>query len=111
MTENHPKRILFVAAICKDRPGQEAVDAREEFMSAHAEYVISIMDKILVAGPIFADDGETVIGSNLIYKTDDKDEARKLLEGDPYFNAPIWDSIEYHTFRGAIGDAVGGLAF
>lgn len=111
MSDNDPKRVLFVAAICKDRPGQEAIDARDEFMAAHAEYVISIMDKILVAGPIFEDDGETVIGSNLIYKTESKEEARRLLEGDPYFKAPIWKSIEFHTFRGAIGEAVGGLAF
>lgn len=111
MSDADPNRTLFVMAVCKDRPGQEAIDAREEFMQGHLEHVESILDHILVAGPIFADDQKTLIGSNLIYKTDDKEQARKWLESDPYFKAPIWESVEFHLFRGALGEAVGGITY
>lgn len=78
---------------------------------AHSEYVVSIIDKIIVACPIFANDNKTIVGSILIYKTEVKSEAEKLLKGDPYYSADIWDKISTNTFRGAIGDVVGGKAF
>lgn len=111
MPDADPNRKLFVMAVCTDRPGQEAQDARLEFMQGHLDHVETILDHILVAGPVFADDGKTIIGSTLIYKTDDKEQARKWLEADPYFKAPIWQSVEFHLFRGALGDAVGGVTY
>ncbi len=111
MTQADPKRTLFVMAVCKDKPGQEAIDAREEFMLGHLNHVENIQDHILVAGPVFAEDQKTIIGSTLIYKTDQIDTARNWLEADPYFKAPIWETVEFHLFRGALGEAVGGITY
>lgn len=111
MSEADPNRKLFVMAVCKDKQGAEAQAAREEFMMGHLDHVESILEHILVAGPIFADDGKTLIGSTLVYNTDDKEQAREWLEADPYFKAPIWESVEFHLFRGALGQAVGGVTY
>lgn len=111
MSESDPKRKLFVLVLCKDRLGPEADAAREEFMQGHLDHVESILDHILVAGPIFDDDGKTVIGSSLVYKTADKEQARAWLAGDPYYQAPIWETVEFHLFRGALGEAVGGISY
>lgn len=111
MPQTDPNRKLFVMAVCRDRPGREAIDARAEFMQAHLDHVERVQDHILVAGPIFADDRKTIIGSTLIYKTGDREQARAWLEADPYFRAPIWETVEFHLFRGALGDAVGGITY
>lgn len=111
MSDADPNRKLFVMAVCKDRPGQEAIDARAKFMRGHLDHVERIMEHILVAGPVFADDQKTVIGSTLIYKTSDREQAREWLAADPYFKAPIWESVEFHLFRGALGEAVGGITY
>ncbi len=111
MSQTDPKRKLFIMVLCKDRPGQEARDARQKYMQGHLDHVDSIMDHILIAGPIFADDQKTVTGSTLVYKTTNKAQAQAWLEGDPYYQAPIWESVEFHLFRGALGEAVGGKAY
>lgn len=111
MINTESNRTLFVMAVCKDLPGAEAQQARDEYMAGHLEHVEAIQDHILVAGPIFGEDQKTLIGSTLIYKTDDIEQARKWLESDPYFKAPIWEKVEFHLFRGALGDAVGGVTY
>lgn len=111
MLPSDTNRILFVMAVCIDRPGQEAIAAREEFMQGHLDHIEAILEHILVAGPIFDDDKKTIIGSTLIYRTSDKEQARAWLAADPYFRAPIWETVEFHLFRGALGDAVGGIAY
>lgn len=94
-----------------DHIDENVKKVRDDLLMAHSDYVVSIMDNIIVAGPMFADDNKTIVGSILIYKTDDKSEAENLLKGDPYYSADIWDKISIHTFRGAVGDVVGGKAF
>lgn len=104
-------RKLFVMAMCKDAAGEGPIEARAKYLEEHLEYVETILDKVLVAGPIFADDRQTVVGSMLIYKTDDKSEAEEILSADPYYSAGIWESVEFQVFRGALGDAVGGKSY
>jgi len=111
MPVSDTNRVLFTVVMCKDAPGAAAAEARERHMEAHLAYVESIVDQILIAGPMFGPDGRTVIGSLLVYKTDSEATARSFLEADPYFSAGIWDSIECQVFRGALGDAVGGKAY
>jgi len=111
MSASDENRKLFVMVTCLDKAGEGAADERQKYLMDHFKYIETIMDRILVAGPIFADDKQTIIGSVLIYKTEDKAVAREMLESDPYFSADIWDSVVYQTFRGALGDAVGGKAY
>jgi len=111
MSINMENRTLFTVAYCVDKPGAEAAEERQKYMQGHLDHVASLVDEILVAGPMFADDKKTVVGSILIYKTDDVATARKYLEGDPYFKANIWESVSINTFRGALGESVGGIAY
>ena len=65
MSDADPNRKLFVMAICKDRQETEVQAAIEEFMESHLACVEAILDHFLVAGPVFANDGKTLIGSTL----------------------------------------------
>lgn len=104
-------RKIFVVAYCIDNDTEQSAQARETHMEAHLAYVASLVDHLLIAGPMFAEDGKTVVGSVLIYKTDDVATAKAWLGNDPYYAAGIWKSTSFHPFRGAIGDAVGGVSW
>ena len=111
MKENFPQNQLFTAVICHDKPGAKIARIRKQTLAVHLKHVEETIDDLLVAGPIFSPDGKSVNGSILIYKTGSEQQARAMLEADPYFKAGIWQNISFQTFYGAAGDAVGGLAF
>lgn len=99
---------LSTVVVCTDKPGAETTAARQDVLAVHLEYVETILDRIMVAGPMYADDAETLIGSLYIFNTGDEAEARALLENDPYFKADFWAEIRINPFLGAAGTAVGG---
>ena len=105
------REALFTAVTCIDKPGAETTAARQDLLEVHLEYVETILDQILVAGPLYADDAETLIGSLLIYRTGDEAAARALLENDPYFKADFWSTVRYSPFLAAAGTAVGGKSW
>lgn len=111
MAVNMKNRTLFTIIRCTDKPGSAAKEMRETLMNEHLAYIETVLDKVLVAGPIFDDDNKSIIGSLLVYKTDDKALARSYLEADPYYAADIWADVSIDVFRGALGDAVGGKAY
>ena len=97
----------YYAAICTDKAGPEAGQQRKALAREHLAYIETILDKIAVAGPLKRADGSDW-GSILIYKVDSAEDARALLEGDPYAGAGIWDNVTIEAFMGAAGDWVGG---
>ena len=75
---------------------------------AHLDYIESIRDRVLVAGPMLCDPdvpdkrGE-FDGSLFVYATNDRDEARGLLEQDPYYRAGIYAQVSWARFTPARG--------
>lgn len=111
MINSFPKDKIFTVVTCRDKPGAEIARIRKETLETHLAHIEKTFEDILVAGPIFSDDGTSVCGSILIYKTSSQQAAQTMLEADPYYKAGIWQDISYNVFYGAAGDAVGGLAF
>ncbi|MFN3945121.1 MAG: YciI family protein [Allosphingosinicella sp.] len=93
------------AAWCRDAPGSGV--PRRERLAAHLAYVETIMDRILLAGPL-KDASGAVIGSLLVYDAATAEEARALLEGDPYHVAGVWAETRIETFLPVAGTLVGG---
>lgn len=100
----------MIAVICWDRPGPEAGATRLALLKAHLAHVETILDRLLIAGPLRNDAG-AICGSLLVWKTDSVDEAKALMAHDPYAQADIWASVEYRAFSGVAGDWVGGAAW
>jgi uncharacterized protein YciI len=98
---------MFVV-ICTDYSDGRAVVNRHTALAAHLAYIETIVDRILVAGPLRAAVGGGIVGSLLIYKVESEEEARALLEADPYFAADIWASVEFKRFNAAVGEWVSG---
>ena len=92
--------MLFVAT-CFDKPGhlQTRLDARP----AHLGYLASLKSKLKLAGPFLGPDGQTPIGSMLIYDVADDAEARALLDDDPFAKAGLFASMDVTAWRQGFG--------
>lgn len=97
------------AVICRDVPGSAV--KRAAATPAHFTYIEGILDEILVAGPLFDDEGRRVIGSILILRTQSAGRATELVTTDPYNAAGVWASIEIRPFLPAAGSYVGGTSW
>jgi uncharacterized protein YciI len=87
------------AITCRDKPG--ALETRLATRPAHLEYLAS--SKILkLAGALLDDDGNPV-GSILIVEADDKAAAQAQADNDPYTAAGVFESVEIHAWRLAVG--------
>ena len=93
------------AIYCRDRPG--SLDVRKAATPGHLKNVEDHLDQYLVAGPIKDTDGN-IVGSLLILKAIDADDAWGFIERDPYFAAGFWESIEIDEFMPAAGEWIGG---
>ena len=69
-------------AIFDDNEGRESV--RKEHSGAHFDYLAANRDKIVIAGGLRSAPGEWYCGGLWVMEVDSKDEAVRLVEGDPY---------------------------
>jgi uncharacterized protein YciI len=95
-------------AFCDDDPNVDAAGLRRQEKTAHFAYIESILDRLLVAGPLA--DGPTGEhqASLFVYATNEEAEARALLDNDPYFRAGIYGQVRITSFTPAAGEWLGG---
>lgn len=92
---------------CSD--GEYAPALREKFLQAHLDHVAAHIERYAVAGPLKR--GEETVGSLLVIRADDEQDARAFFETDPYFDAGVWQAIRVSEFRAVAGDWVGGVTW
>ena len=85
--------------LMKDKPGMG--DTRARVRGKHLQYLDSVKAKLLNAGALIEDDGTGGDGSLYIVDTDDRAEAQRLLEGDPFFKAGLFGEITLRRWRKA----------
>ena len=95
------------AFYCRD--GEHGAKLRERWLTEHLAHVEAHLDDYAVAGPL--KQGDRTIGSLLIIKAADEDDALAKFEADPYFNAGVWQSVSASAFMGVAGEWVGGAAW
>ena len=71
--------------IFDDNEGRESI--RKEQSGAHFEYLAANRDKIVIAGGLRTAPGEWYCGWVWVMEVDWRDEAVRLIEGDPYLPA------------------------
>ena len=96
---------------CTDRDGDDVDDLREEHMAGHLAHIEAIVDHIAMAGPLKDPAGEKIVGSMLVYRTNDLEQAKVWLDGDPYARCGIWGTIEWSRLVLAAGTLVGGVTW
>ena len=96
---------------CTDRTGDDVAGLRDQHMAGHLAHIESIVDHIVMAGPLKDPSGERIVGSLLAYRTDDLEQAKSWLDGDPYARYGIWDDIEWSRLVLAAGSVAGGVTW
>ena len=81
---------------CLDKPGSSAI--RERNHPAHREHLGRVPGKILVAGPLVAEDSETAIGSLFIIEADSLAAVEAFNDSDPFKLAGLWSEIHVTAF-------------
>jgi uncharacterized protein YciI len=96
--------MLFVVT-CMDKPGslQTRLDARPE----HLAYLTQVKESLKLAGPFLGPDNQTAIGSLLIYDCASSEDARTLIENDPFFKAGLFAAVEIKAWRQGAGTPLG----
>ncbi|MAF82788.1 MAG: YciI family protein [Gammaproteobacteria bacterium] len=98
-------------AICHDHPGPKSKTIREAKLQEHFAYIETILDRVLVAGPV-SDSRPDEFGISLfIYDAEDRDDAEQLLQGDPYFKAGLYGEVQISPFLPAAGRWIGGTVW
>jgi uncharacterized protein len=77
----------------------DAGDGRAAARPAHLDYVQTLGDRLILAGPLLSPDGDTVIGSMLVIDQADYVAAEKFAQQDPYAQADLFQSMEISGFR------------
>lgn len=90
---------MYFVIYAKDKPNHTEVRATNR--PDHVAWLKA--NTFHVAGPLLAEDGETMIGSMLILEADSKVAAAELIKNDPYAKAGLFVSVELHAYNWAIG--------
>jgi len=80
-----------------DKPGLGHV--RAENRPAHVAHLDSVSEHVLVAGPLLASDGVSMIGSLLIIDFPDEAAARAWASADPYAQAGLFETAIVRQYR------------
>jgi uncharacterized protein YciI len=82
---------------CLDHSG--AVERRIQHYDAHKAYLAAAPVRILVSGPLLADDEETMIGSCFLIEADSLATAQAFHDEDPFKAAGIWEKVSIRPFH------------
>jgi uncharacterized protein len=92
--------MLFVAT-CLDKPGH--LQTRIDNRPVHLTYLNSLKERLRAAGALLGPDGQTPVGSMLIYNCADEAEARVLVSDDPFAKAGLFRSVDVKAWRQGVG--------
>ncbi|GGI87142.1 hypothetical protein GCM10007973_24460 [Polymorphobacter multimanifer] len=79
----------YFAIHCIDKP--DSAELRAATRPAHLAYINTMLERVLVAGPLLRPDGRAM-GSLLIMEFDDRDAAITFSTDDPYHQAGLFES-------------------
>jgi uncharacterized protein len=69
-------------------------DAHKAFLADASRFGV----KIVMSGPLVADDGEAMIGSLFLIDAPSRSDVEAFNRADPFFRAKIWDTVSITGF-------------
>jgi uncharacterized protein YciI len=87
---------LLFLLYCLDKP--DSLARRLALRSSHREHVAKIAEQLAVAGPLFAGDGMTMIGSLLVVDFHDRAAVDEWLASEPFLQNGVYDSVTIRPF-------------
>jgi uncharacterized protein YciI len=95
---------MYFVITAFDRP--DAASLRLATRPTHRDYLNGEHEhvKVKLAGPLVADDNETMIGSMLVVEADSHASAEKFSEGDPYRIAGLFSEVTIRPWNWNTGN-------
>jgi uncharacterized protein len=90
---------------CLDGRDQKVL--RDRHFQAHQDYLKAATVRLVVAGPLLADDETTAIGSLFIIEVPDRQTAEEFNGNDPFYKAGVWGQIQISVFKKRWDDRLG----
>lgn len=91
---------------CRDKEG--VMPIRQKYMAEHLANAEKNWSRFLTAGPLKKPGSDETIGSLFLVFADSAEEARQVVESDPYFEHDIYESVEVLQLINAMGQFIGG---
>ena len=85
------------AIYCLDKDGH--TQTRLDNRPAHVDHLKAHNAELILAGPLFNDDGSAMIGSLLVVEMPDRDAVDRFIATDPYGKAGLFQSVTVRPFR------------
>ena len=86
---------MLYVLICEDKPDSEAL--RKSVRPQHLDHLQGF--DVRFAGPMLADNEETMIGSIIVIDAADKSSAESFAASDPYNQAGLFANVTIRPFR------------
>lgn len=90
---------MYFIVYCTDKPNH--LQTRLDNRPAHVEWLKT--QPVVAAGPYLAADGETMIGSLLVFDADSQADVMARLPSDPYAVAGLFEQVVVHPWKWVIG--------
>jgi len=90
------------AILTTDKPDHGHVRAKTR--DEHLKYLDANVKLLLAAGALIEDDGSGGKGGILIVDTDDRAEAERIIAGDPFTKAGLFEKVTVTRWRKAYFD-------
>ena len=90
--------------IARDGTDEDALERRMRTRPSHLEGIAPLVESgnVLVGGAILSGSGD-MVGSMLLVEFPDRADVDAWLARDPYVTDEVWQEIEVHPFRTAVG--------
>lgn len=73
-------------------------ELRQRVRPEHKAYLGAVADRIAFAGPLLADDGQTMVGSLLAIDFDSREAAHDWLAAEPFTRAGLYAATSIYPF-------------
>lgn len=93
---------MHYVVVCRDaEPGS---DRRQAALDEHRRHVDRYADRIVLSGPLLADDGTTRCGQLFVLELPDRASAQRFVDDDPFTRAGIFESTRVDSVHLVVRD-------
>jgi uncharacterized protein len=91
----------FTHFIVTLRDVDDSAKLRDTHGSAHRQYAASIQERIVLAGPTYADDDVTMNGSVFVVNFDTREDVEAFVAADPFVTNGVYKDWTIVLFKNA----------
>lgn len=76
-----------------------AAEIRSQYSKQHSAHLNGSPIRLVIAGPLRADDGVAAVGSLLIFEAESRSDVENMVAADPFNRQGVWRSVEIRAFN------------